>query len=77
MTDPPSAKPCAEMAYVPKSPPVFTGDIQHDFRDHMLAKRQDTLSDWVGEASHVYLRAADILRCRQTDALAVSLDSDD
>lgn len=77
MTDPPFAKHCAEMAYVPKSPPVFTGDIQHDFRDHMLAKRVDTLSDWVGEASHVYLRAADILRCRQTDALAVSLDSDD
>ncbi|OYW60778.1 MAG: hypothetical protein B7Z31_03675 [Rhodobacterales bacterium 12-65-15] len=65
------------MAYLPKTPPAFQGDIQHDLRDHLGDQRLLTLSDWVGEASTLYLRAADILRLRQQDALAITLDADE
>jgi hypothetical protein len=62
--------------YAPKSRPNFPGDLQHDLRDHLYACRLDTLAEWVGEASHIYLRAAGILRRRKTDPLAVALDMD-
>jgi hypothetical protein len=73
MTDPHYAP---NMAYAPHSPPAFPGDLQHDLRDHLYARRLDTLAEWVGEASHLYLRAAGILRRRMTDPLAVALDMD-
>lgn len=68
---------CAEMAYAPRTPPAFAQDIQHDLRDHLADQRLATLSDWMAEATDLYLRAADILRRRQRDALAITLDADD
>lgn len=61
---------------VPRSPPVFPGDRQHDLRDHLLACRLDTIGRWVGRAAGIYLRAAGILRLRHRDALAITLDAD-
>ncbi len=65
-----------EMAYRPRSTPAFSSDIQHDFRDHMLATRLESLSYWVSEASQTYLRAATLLQRHRIDALAISLDAD-
>ena len=73
----PLANICAEMAYLPRSPKAFPTDVQHDFRDHMYAVRSATLADWMGEAARTYLRAADILRRRRIDPLAIALDMDD
>ena len=67
---------CAEMAYLPRSNMSFPTDFQHDFRDHLYAVRTATLADWAGEAERVYLRAADILRRRRIDPLAIALDMD-
>lgn len=68
---------CAEMAYLPRSPRVFPADIQHDFRDYMYDVRLATLADWVGEGTRLYLRAADILRRRRVDPIAIALDMDE
>ena len=68
---------CAEMAYAPRTRPAFPGDIQHDLRDHLADQRLSTLADWVGEATRHYIRAADILRRRHVDTLAIALDADE
>ena len=74
MTDPRFS---ASMAYVPKTRPSFARDLQHDLRDHLLSLRLETIALWAGEASRLYLRAADILRRRKIDSLAIALDMDD
>lgn len=72
----PYTQPGAVMRYNPRSAMAFRGDIQHDLRDFMLDRRLATLSDWVGEAANLYLRAARILRVHDRDALAISLAAD-
>jgi hypothetical protein len=67
----------SHMDYVSRSKPAFVGDIQHDLRDHMLDRRLDTLSVWVGTASERYLRAARLLGHQNRDAIAISLAQDD
>ncbi len=46
------------MAYVPRTPMQFPGDIQHDFRDYQADKARETISDWHGRAAETWLRAA-------------------
>lgn len=60
---------CEHMAYVPRTLMVFPGDIQHDFRDHQLDLRLDTISRWYGRAADHYLRGWRILG-RPPDAIA-------
>ena len=68
---------CTEMTVIRGTSPAFARDIQHDLRDHLAAQRLATLSDWMTEATGLYLRTADILRRRQREALAITLDEDD
>jgi hypothetical protein len=74
MTDP---RFCPNLAYAPKTPPHFPGDLQHDLRNHLLSLRLETIAQWEGEANRLYLRVADILRRRKIDPLAITLDMDD
>ena len=66
---------CAHMAYLPKSPMAFPGDLHHDFRDFQNDGRVGIIADWVGLAAKIYLDAAHLLGMAQ-DPIADCLAAD-
>lgn len=64
---------CEHMAYVPRSPMAFPGDLQHDFRDFQLENRVEIIAAWMSTAADIYLRAARLLN-RRDDQIAMSFE---
>lgn len=64
----------SNMAYRPRSRPMFPRDLHHDIRDHMHDTRAETLALWTGWAADRYLAAVRLLGLRD-DPVADSLET--